>query len=96
MTALLSQPEIDSALKTDVAQWQQDGDALVRSVTATSFLEGIDLVRRVADAAEEMNHHPDIDIRWTTITFHLSTHSAGGITASDLALARKIDATVRG
>ncbi len=96
MTALLSQHEIDSALQTDVPQWQQEGDSLVRSVTAGSFLEGIDLVRRVAEAAEEMNHHPDIDIRWTTVTFRLSTHSAGGITASDLTLARKVDAAVGG
>jgi 4a-hydroxytetrahydrobiopterin dehydratase len=96
MTALLSQHEIDSALQTDLPQWHQQGSCLARTVTASSFMEGIDLVRRVAEAAEALNHHPDIDIRWTAITFRLSTHSAGGITASDLTLARKVDAAVGG
>ncbi|NKU06642.1 4a-hydroxytetrahydrobiopterin dehydratase, partial [Rhodococcus hoagii] len=46
---------------------------------------------RVAETAESMKHHPDIDIRWRTVTYSLSTHSAGGITGSDLELARQID-----
>lgn len=45
----------------------------------------------MAEAAEEMNHHPDIDIRWRTLTFGLSTHSAGGLTSLDLQLAARID-----
>ena len=90
--ALLSQDQIDEALRGDLAGWTQDGDSITRSVTASSFMDGIHLVQRVAEAAEEMNHHPDIDIRWTAITFTLSTHSEGGLTQNDLALARKIDA----
>jgi 4a-hydroxytetrahydrobiopterin dehydratase len=43
-----------------------------------------------------MNHHPDVDIRWNEVTLHLSTHSAGGITDADLALARRIDALSSG
>ena len=89
--ALLSQDQVDEALRGDLSGWTQDGAAITRSVQAPSFTEGIELVRRVAEAAEEMNHHPDIDIRWTTITFTLSTHSEGGLTENDLALARKID-----
>ena len=58
---------------------------------ASSFLVGITLVQRVAEAAEAMNHHPDIDIRYTTLTFTLSTHSEGGLTAKDLELAGMID-----
>ncbi len=96
MPELLSQHELDSALQTDLPSWSQDGSSLVRTVTASSFMAGIDLVRRVAEAAEEMNHHPDIDIRWTDVTFRLSTHSAGGLTAADLTLARKIDAAATG
>jgi 4a-hydroxytetrahydrobiopterin dehydratase len=91
MVALLPQTEIDQAL-AGLDGWSQDGNELVRSVTADSFPVGIDLVRRVADVAEEMNHHPDIDIRWTTVTFRLSTHSAGGLTTNDIELARRIDA----
>lgn len=87
---LLTDSEIADAL-TGLDGWSRSGDALTRSVEAASFPAGIDLVRRVADAAEAANHHPDIDIRWRTVTFTLSTHSAGGLTAQDVALAREID-----
>ena len=56
-----------------------------------SFLDGINAVRRVAEAAERADHHPDIDIRWRTIYFTLATHSEGGITEKDVSLARQID-----
>lgn len=70
--------------------WTQEGDQLVTAVTAASFLEGIALVNAVAQAAEELDHHPDIDIRWRTVTFRLSTHSASAITDLDLRLAQRI------
>ena len=91
MAELLSQDDIDTALGGELAQWRQDGTAITRSVTADSFLDGIALVDRVAQVAEDLGHHPDIDIRWTTITFRLSTHSEGGLTAMDLRLAGDID-----
>ena len=91
MTKLLSQEEIDSALTGKLSRWRQEGDSITRSVKADSFMAGIALVSAVADVAEERNHHPDIDIRWTTITFTLSTHSEGGLTAFDLRLATDID-----
>ncbi len=88
---LLSQEEVERALERELPRWAQEDDALVRSVEAASFLDGIELVRRVAEVAEELEHHPDIDIRWRTVTFRLSTHSAGGITMRDLRLAGDID-----
>jgi 4a-hydroxytetrahydrobiopterin dehydratase len=91
MSELLSQDEIDRALSTELPQWRQEGDAITRSVTAESFMDGIRLVQQVAEVAEDLDHHPDIDIRWTTLTFTLSTHSAGGLTAKDLRLAGDID-----
>jgi 4a-hydroxytetrahydrobiopterin dehydratase len=51
-------------------------------------------VRRVAERAEEKDHHPDIDIRWRTVTFALVTHSEDGITDKDFALAHDIDAII--
>ena len=54
-------------------------------------MDGIRLVQQVAEVAEDLDHHPDIDIRWRTLTFRLSTHSAGGLTAKDLRLATDID-----
>lgn len=71
-------------------EWRQEGRHLITAVTADSFLDGISLVNAVARAAEEMDHHPDIDIRWRTVTFRLSTHSAAAITDLDLRLAERI------
>lgn len=75
-------------------RWEPRGRAIVGDATAGTFMEAIDWVRRVAEAAEELDHHPDIDIRWCTLTFGLSTHSAGGLTELDLLLAERIDAIV--
>ena len=75
-------------------RWNRDGDCLVAEVKAKTFLDGIDYVTKVAQAAEDMDHHPDIDIRWRTLTFRLSTHSEGGITDLDTTLAERIDMIV--
>lgn len=88
--AVLSDDEVDAAATT-LNGWARSDGALRRSVTFGSFLDGIDAVRRVADAAERADHHPDIDIRWRTVIFTLATHSEGGITAKDVDLAREID-----
>ncbi|MBD0323387.1 MAG: 4a-hydroxytetrahydrobiopterin dehydratase, partial [Aldersonia sp.] len=53
--------------------------------------EAIEFVRRVGEAAEDANHHPDIDIRWRKVTLVLSTHSEGGLTQKDVSLAQQID-----
>lgn len=92
MAELLTDDQIDSALRGDLEKWEVHEKALVRSIENPGFLDGIRLVATVAQLAEAMNHHPDIDIRWTTVTFRLSTHSAGGLTDDDLELARRIDA----
>ncbi len=94
MPELLSQEEIDRALSSELPMWRQEGDAITRSVKAKTFMDGIRLVSAVAEVAEDLNHHPDVDIRWTTITFTLSTHSMGGLTAYDLRLATDIDRLV--
>jgi 4a-hydroxytetrahydrobiopterin dehydratase len=88
--ALLSAAEVTAALAT-LPEWSGSAEGITRSVQAPSFLAGIALVDAVAQAAEAADHHPDIDIRWRTVTFRLSTHSAGGVTAKDLALAKQID-----
>ncbi|MEU9845294.1 4a-hydroxytetrahydrobiopterin dehydratase [Actinomadura sp. NPDC048032] len=71
--------------------WSRDGDQIRRQVTAPSFAAGIEVVADVARAAEDADHHPDIDIRWRTLTFALTTHSAGGLTGKDFDLAATID-----
>ena len=82
MAELLTDDQVTEALGR-LAQWRQDGDAIVRSAELGSFAEALQAVNRVAEIAENNNHHPDIDIRWQTLTFRCRTHSAGGITSYD-------------
>jgi 4a-hydroxytetrahydrobiopterin dehydratase len=91
MAELLDDAAITARLK-DLPNWTRDGKEIRRRVKAPSFMAGIELVAEVARAAEEADHHPDIDIRWRTLTFGLSTHSAGGLTSRDFDLAARIDA----
>jgi len=90
MATLLDDAAIRAALDT-LTGWQRAGDALVRTARLPSFPDAITVVDRVAEIAEARDHHPDIDIRWRTLTFRCSTHSAGGITDLDVALAAAID-----
>ena len=94
--ALLSRDDVERAVADDLPAWGIRDDAITRDVRAASFLDGIALVQRVAEAAEARDHHPAIDVRWTTVTFTLSTHSEGGITAKDLDLAAEIDRLAAG
>ncbi len=73
--------------------WTGDGHALARRAELPSFRAAVDAFVAVAVVAEELDHHPDVDVRWRTLLFRLSTHSAGGrVTARDLELAERIDA----
>jgi 4a-hydroxytetrahydrobiopterin dehydratase len=91
--AVLTDEQVDAALP-DLNGWERKDGALRRSVKFPEFLAGIEAVRRVAQRAEEKDHHPDIDIRWRTVTFALVTHSDGGITDKDVAMAHDIDAII--
>lgn len=91
MAARLSDLEIQRALSA-LPGWVRRGDSLTKTFTFSKFADGIAFVRRIGAVADEMNHHPDIDIRYTKVTVVLSTHSAGGITQLDLNLATSIEA----
>ena len=90
MPQLLSDEEIGKALG-HLKDWHLEEGALVRETELASFPQAIQVVNRIAEIAENDNHHPDIDIRWRTLTFRCSTHSEGGITAADTSLAEEID-----
>ena len=91
----LSDVEIQRALGA-LPGWARRGDALVKTHQFATFADGIAFVGRVAAIADAMDHHPDIDIRYTKVTTSLSTHSAGGITELDLKLAQGIEGAVGG
>jgi 4a-hydroxytetrahydrobiopterin dehydratase len=68
--------------------------ALERTFELPSFREAIAFVGRVADLAEDANHHPDIAISYKKVTLRWTTHSAGGITERDYELAARTDALI--
>jgi len=94
MASLLNADEVARELST-LDGWQGDGREIARTAELPSFPAAIRVVDRVAEVAEEMDHHPDIDIRWRTLTLRCATHSAGGVTELDVRLAHHIDEIVR-
>ena len=76
--------------------WRRDGDWLEKAATFKDFREAMAFVNRVAELAEERNHHPDISISWNRVTLRLTTHDRGGLTDRDFDLARAIDAVGAG
>ena len=94
MAELLTEDAIAQALE-DLPGWQREDDAtIVRFAKLPSFPEAVAAVDEVAELAEENDHHPDIDIRYNSLKFKLSTHSEGGLTAKDTDLAAKISAVL--
>lgn len=91
---LLSDEDITAAL-AGLPGWARVGDSITRSVELADFRAAMLYVGAVAYLAEAANHHPDILIRWNQVTLTLSTHSAGGITGADTALAGHISALAR-
>ena len=76
-----------------MSEWSERPDALERDFSFEDFAGAIAFVNRVAEVAEELNHHPDILVHgWNKVRLTLSTHSGGGLTDADHALARRIDA----
>jgi 4a-hydroxytetrahydrobiopterin dehydratase len=92
MARLLNDEEIARQLR-DLPGWSRDGSMIRASYDAPDFPTAIRLVDEIATEAEEMNHHPDIDVRWRTTTWALSTHSEGGLTQLDIELAHRISQT---
>ena len=90
MAEVLSDITIQRELGS-LAGWSRRGDVLTRTYQFRNFSDSLAFVNRVGELAERMNHHPDIDIRYSKVTLALSTHDAGGITQNDINLAREID-----
>lgn len=87
---VLNDAAIDAGLEG--LDWRHDGSELVKVVRRGDFAGALAYVNDVGRLAEDAGHHPDIAISWDTVTLRLSTHSSGGITGADLALAAAIDA----
>lgn len=89
----LSPDELTAELSA-LPLWSGDGDGIRRTVELPSFRDAVAAIVSIADVAEELDHHPDVDLRWRTLHLTLVSHSEGGVTELDLRLARRIDAVL--
>ncbi len=89
--ARLENEEIESRLE-QLNGWSREGEAITKEFDNGDFKGSVDFVNRLTPEAEDMNHHPDLEISWDTVKVTITTHSEGGLTAGDFELAAKIEA----
>lgn len=90
----LTEQEITDHLAT-IPEWSEINGAIQRTYQFKDFARAMAFVNKVAQAAEQVQHHPDILIRWNKVTLTLSTHDAGGITEKDFDMAARADRLLR-
>jgi len=93
MSDLVDPKEVEKLMKK-LPEWDLEKKSIIRVVEFSEFMDGIDFVDGVAEIAEELGHHPEIDIRHGTVTLRLTTHDQGGLTETDFELAKRIDTLV--
>jgi 4a-hydroxytetrahydrobiopterin dehydratase len=91
MPALLDQTQIDEKLAALHPDWSGSPQKLSRSIEFAGFLTATDFINRLAPRCEELEHHPDLALRWRWVSIELSTHSEGGVTDLDIVLAGIVD-----
>jgi 4a-hydroxytetrahydrobiopterin dehydratase len=74
--------------------WERSGEVISKQFQLHDFKGSVDFVNRLTPEAEDMNHHPDLDISWNKVTVTVTTHSEGGLTSNDFELAKRIDSVV--
>ncbi len=90
MDILLADDRIVSEMSA-LPEWSREGGVISRTFAFPQYMAGIAFVDKVARLAEEANHHPDMVVKWRKVSISLTTHSKGGLTDNDFALARQID-----
>ena len=96
MPALLSQDQIEAALQARHPAWRGTPEKLARSMEFADFPTAVEFINQIAPRCEELDHHPDLALRWRWVDVELSTHSAGGVTELDLTLAEIVDEVAAG
>jgi 4a-hydroxytetrahydrobiopterin dehydratase len=91
MPTVLTQAEIDEKLGTRHPDWTGTPEKLSRSIEFANFLTAAEFINRLAPRCEQLDHHPDLALRWRWVEIELSTHSAGGVTDLDVTLAGIVD-----
>ena len=93
MSTVLSEVEVQQALR-DLPGWKRNGKAIDRNFQFENFLKAMEFVNQIAEAAEAVNHHPDILISYNKVTLSLISHDSGGVTHRDVKMAARINELV--
>jgi 4a-hydroxytetrahydrobiopterin dehydratase len=88
---LLDDETIEARL-AELDGWEREGGVIVKTFKRGDFVGAVEFVRRLVEPAEDMGHHPDLSLSWDEVRVSITTHAAGGLTASDFQLAKRIDA----
>ena len=94
MADLLGDEEIEERLAA-LDGWSRDGDRIKKTFENGDFVGSVEFVRRLVEPAEDMGHHPDLELSWADVTVAITNHAAGGLTEADFELAGRIDALGR-
>jgi 4a-hydroxytetrahydrobiopterin dehydratase len=87
---LLPDSEIESRL-AELEGWERDGETIVKTFELKDFVGSVEFVKQLVEPAEEMGHHPDLTVSWNRVGVSITTHAAGGLTANDFELAKRIE-----
>ena len=87
---LLPDSEIDSRL-AELDGWERRGETIAKTFELADFVGSVEFVGKLVEPAEAMGHHPDLTVSWNKVGVSITTHSAGGLTANDFELAKRID-----
>lgn len=90
MAELLDDAEIATRL-AGLDGWSRSEDAITKKFDNGDFVGSVEFVRRLTGPAQELGHHPDLEISWSEVTVSITSHSDGGLTANDFELAARID-----
>ncbi len=90
VSTVLSDTELQQELQK-LSGWKKNGDAIERNFQFGNFVQAMEFVNHIAEAAEAVNHHPDIHVSYNKVTLTLVSHDSGGITARDIRMAAKIN-----
>src|SRR5688572_24602897 len=89
--ALLDDQQIEEKL-SQLDGWERSGDAITKTFERGDFVGSVDFVKSLVEPAEEMGHHPDLELSWDKVTISITNHEEGGLTDKDFELAKRIDA----
>jgi 4a-hydroxytetrahydrobiopterin dehydratase len=87
---LLGDEEVEARLG-ELEGWRREGDMIVKEFKLDDFQGSVDFINRLTPVAEDMNHHPDLQVSWNKVAVSITTHSEGGLTENDFELAKSID-----